>query len=129
MLSPLQRGADHARKSRLAQMAPSYESRPVKFVTISTDDPKDWKKIPAVLERLKVLADSWVSGDTDMMADFGLGNIVPGSVDECGEIVARVMGEAREQDVRTAVDWLPRGEHRAGAGGCDEALLETGIRN
>lgn len=97
---------------RLAQIASSYEGKPVKFVMISIDDPKDRKKIPAVLERLKVPADSWVGGDTNMMADFGVGNIVPGTavLDERGEIVARVMGEAREQDVRTAVDWLLGGK-------------------
>ena len=93
---------------RLAQIAASYEGKPVKFVTISIDEPKDRKKIPGVLERLKVPADSWVGGDTDMLADFGLGNIVPGTavLDEQGEVIARIMGEAREADVRTAVDWL-----------------------
>jgi thiol-disulfide isomerase/thioredoxin len=97
---------------RLAQMAASYAGKPVKFVIISIDEPKDRKKIPAVLERLKVPADSWVGGDTDMMGDFGLGNIVPGTavLDEHGEIVARVMGEARDADVRAAVDWLLGGK-------------------
>jgi thiol-disulfide isomerase/thioredoxin len=97
---------------RLAQIAASYQGKPVKFVTISIDDPKDRKKIPAVLERLKVPAESWVGGDTDMLAAFGLGNIVPATavLDEHGEIVARVMGEAREPDVRTAVDWLLAGK-------------------
>jgi thiol-disulfide isomerase/thioredoxin len=97
---------------RLAQIAESYAGKPVKFVTISIDDPKDRKKIPNVLERLKVPADSWVGGDTDMLAGFGLGNIVPGTaiLDESGEVVARIMGEAREQDVRTAVDWLLGGK-------------------
>jgi thiol-disulfide isomerase/thioredoxin len=97
---------------RLAQIAASYEGKPVKFVTISIDDPTDRKKIPRVLERLKVPADSWVGGDTDMMAGFGLGDIVPATavLDERGEIVARVMGDAREADVRTAVDWLLGGK-------------------
>jgi thiol-disulfide isomerase/thioredoxin len=97
---------------RLAQIAASYEGKPVKFVIISIDEPKDRKKIPGVLERLKAPADSWVGGDTDMMADFGLGNIVPGTavLDEHGEVIARIMGEAREQDVRTAVDWLLGGK-------------------
>jgi thiol-disulfide isomerase/thioredoxin len=93
---------------RLAQMAASYEGKGVKFVIISIDASKDRKKIPGVLERLKVPSDSWVGGDTDMLADFGLGNIVPGTavLDEHGEVVARIMGDAREADVRTAVDWL-----------------------
>ena len=96
---------------RLAQIATSYEGKPVKFVTISIDAAKDRAKIPGVLQRLKLPADSWVGGDTDMLADFGLGNIVPGTavLDEHGEVIALIMGEAREADVRTAVDWLLSG--------------------
>jgi hypothetical protein len=33
-------------------------------------------------------------------------------IDENGQVVARVMGEARDEDVRTPVDWLLQG--RAG---------------
>lgn len=93
---------------RLAHIAESYAGKPVRFVSISIDAPKDRAKIPTVLDRLHVPADSWTGGDTDMLADFGLGNIVPGTVvlDEKGEIVARIMGEAKEEDVRTPVDWL-----------------------
>jgi hypothetical protein len=44
-----------------------------------------------------------------------LGEIVPGTVivDESGEILTRVMGEAREEDVKGAVDWVLGG--KAGA--------------
>jgi hypothetical protein len=46
------------------------------------------------------------------MDRFGLGNIVPGTaiLDDQGEVVTRIMGEAREEDVRTAVDWLLGGK-------------------
>jgi thiol-disulfide isomerase/thioredoxin len=93
---------------RLASIAESYAGKPVVFVRISIDKPKDRGKIPAVLSRLNVAGDSWVGGDTDMLADFGLGNIVPGTavLDERGDVVTRIMGEAREEDVRGAVDWL-----------------------
>ena len=48
---------------------------------------------------------------TDALASFGLGEIVPGTaiIDEHGEIIARIMGEAREEDVRAPVDWLLTG--------------------
>lgn len=100
---------------RLARIAESYAGKPVRFISISIDAAKDRPKIPAVLERLHVPAESWVGGDTDMLDGFGLGNIVPGTaiLDEKGEIVARIMGEAKEEDVRTAVDWLLNG--KAGA--------------
>lgn len=93
---------------RLAKMAADYSGKPVSFVRISIDAPKDRAKIPGVLERLHVPPESWVGADTDMLDRFGLGDIVPGTaiLDEKGEIVARIRGEAREEDVRRAVDWL-----------------------
>ena len=97
---------------RLAGMAASYAGKPVEFVLISIDQPKDRAKIPAALDRLHVPQQSWIGGDTDLMDRFGLGDIVPGTavLDEQGEIVARIMGEAREDDVRRAVDWLLAGK-------------------
>jgi thiol-disulfide isomerase/thioredoxin len=93
---------------RLSQIAASYAGKPVSFVFISIDAAKDKAKIPITLARLHVSFDSWVNADTDTLGSFGLGDIVPGTIvlDENGEAVARVMGEAREDDVRKPVDWL-----------------------
>ena len=93
---------------RLSQIAANYAGKPVSFVLISIDDPKDRKKIPGALEKLHVSFDSWTGADTDTLAIFGLGDIVPGTLvlDQNGEPVARVMGEAKEEDVRKPVDWL-----------------------
>lgn len=97
---------------RLSQIAASYSGKPVSFVFISIDDPKDRSKIPSALTRLHVDFTSWVGADTDTLDSFGLGNIVPGTLvlDESGQAVARVMGEAKEEDVRKAVDWLLSGK-------------------
>lgn len=97
---------------RLAKLAADYAGKPVAFVFISIDERKDVPKIPAALEKLHFTRESWVGGNTDIMAEFGLGDIVPGTavLDERGQIVARVMGEAREEDVRTPVDWLLTGK-------------------
>ena len=97
---------------RLSQLAASYAGKPVRFVLISIDEPKNRSKIPAVLERLHVSLESWDDADTDTMDRFGLGNIVPGTVivDQSGEVIARIMGEARDEDVRGAVDWLLGGK-------------------
>jgi len=98
---------------RLSTLAAAYAGKPVKFVAISIDEPKNRPRIPAVLSRLHATLESWTGADTDTMDDFGLGNIVPGTaiLDPHGEIVARIMGKAREEDVRTAVDWLLGGKH------------------
>ena len=97
---------------RLSQIAASYSGKPVNFVFISIDDPKDRGKIPSTVAKLHVDFASWVGADTDTLDSFGLGNIVPGTIvlDETGAPVARVMGEAREEDVRKAVDWLLDGK-------------------
>ena len=101
---------------RLAQIATSYAGKPVSFVFISIDDPKDRKKIPAALDKLHVSFDTWTGADTDTLGSFGLGDIVPGTIvlDEKGEPVARVMGEAKEEDIRNAVDWLLGGKNGEG---------------
>ena len=97
---------------RLERIAASYAGKPVAFVLVSIDEPKSRAKIPATLKRLNVSHESWVDADTDTMARFGLGEIVPGTVilDAEGEVIARVMGEAREDDVRSAVDWILGGK-------------------
>ncbi len=97
---------------RLSGMAAGYEGQPVRFVVISIDEPKDRARIPAILTRLHVSLECWTGGSTGLLDRFGLGDIVPGTaiLDQQGEIVARIMGEAREQDVRKAVDWLLSGK-------------------
>jgi thiol-disulfide isomerase/thioredoxin len=96
---------------RLSQMAQSYSGKNVRFVAVSIDEAKNRAKIQPTLEKENVKLETWVGATTDTMADFGLGDIVPGTVivDERGEIVARIMGEARDEDVRSAVDWLLNG--------------------
>ncbi len=93
---------------QLSKLAQSYTGKPVRFVLISIDEPKNRAKIPSLLDRLHVALESWDDADTDTMDRFGLGNIVPGTaiLDDQGEVVVRIMGEARESDIRGAVDWL-----------------------
>lgn len=97
---------------RLSRLAQEYSGKPVDFVVISIDKPSDRARIPGVLQRLHVDLESLVGADTDTMERFGLGDIVPSTVvlDDRGEEVERVMGEAREEDVRGPVDWLLEGK-------------------
>jgi thiol-disulfide isomerase/thioredoxin len=93
---------------RLSQLARSYAEKKVRFVAVSIDEARDRVKIQPELEKENVSLETWVGASTDTLEEFGLGDIVPGTVvvDEQGEIVARIMGEARDEDVRSAVDWL-----------------------
>jgi thiol-disulfide isomerase/thioredoxin len=93
---------------RLSRLAESYKGKNARFIAVSIDAPKDRAKIQPALSRGNVALETWIGADTDTLASFGLGDIVPGTaiLDEQGEIIARIMGEARDEDVRNVVDWL-----------------------
>ena len=82
---------------RLSSIAASYAGKPVSFVFISIDAPKDRSKIPSALAKLHVSFNTWIGADTDTLGSFGLGDIVPGTLvlDENGDPVARVMGGSK----------------------------------
>lgn len=96
---------------RLSTLSQSYAGKNVQFVAVSIDAAKDREKIEPLLHRLHVDLDVWTGADADTLEKFGLGEVVPGTmvIDEKGQIVTRVMGEARDEDVRTALDWLIQG--------------------
>jgi thiol-disulfide isomerase/thioredoxin len=93
---------------RLSKLSEQYAGKNVRFVAVSIDEPKDRGKIQPFLDKQKVGLEVWVGASSDDLARFGLGDIVPGTVvlDPQGELVGRIMGEARDEDVRSRVDWL-----------------------
>ena len=98
---------------RLSQLSQQYAGKAVQFVAASIDAPKDRPKIQPFLAKNNITLNVWIGPDSGILQDFGLGEIVPGTVviDEHGEIVGRIMGEARDEDVRSRVDWLLNGRH------------------
>jgi len=96
---------------RLSKLSQAYAGKNVQFVAVSIDEPKNRDKIEPLLHRLNVDLDVWTGADLDTLEKFGLGNVVPATmvIDERGQIVTRVMGEARDEDVRTPLDWLIQG--------------------
>jgi thiol-disulfide isomerase/thioredoxin len=96
---------------RLAKLAQAYAGKNVQFVAVSIDAAKDREKIQPLLHRLNVDLEVWTGADLETLEKFGLGNVVPGTmvIDEKGQVVARVMGEARDEDVRAPLDWLLQG--------------------
>jgi len=97
----------------LSKLAAGYERKPVKFVAVSIDDRKDFGKIPGVLQKTGATGlEVWIGADVDTLERFGLGDITPGTVmvDESGDVVTRVMGEARDEDIRGGVDWVLSGK-------------------
>jgi thiol-disulfide isomerase/thioredoxin len=99
----------------LSRLSQEYSERKVRFIAVSADESKDRATVDQFLSRNHVALEVWLGADVDTLESAGLGNVLPGTLilDEQGEIVARIMGEARDEDVRKPVDWLLGG--KAGA--------------
>lgn len=93
---------------RLSAISKSYAGKDVRFIAVSIDGKKDVHKIQPFLQKHDIELDVWTGANADTLDRFGLGDIVPGTVilDEQGDAISRIMGEARENDIRSAVDWL-----------------------
>ncbi len=96
---------------RLSHLSESYAGKNVRFIAVSVDEPKDYKKIEPFLKTREIHLDAWFGVDVDILGKFGLGEIVPGTVilDPEGNIIVRIMGEAKDADVQTRLDWLLNG--------------------
>ena len=96
---------------RLSKLSQNYNEKNIQFVAVSIDTARDREKIEPLLRRLNVSLEVWTGADLDTLEKFGLGNVVPGTVliDEKGQVITRVMGEARDEDVRAPLEWLLQG--------------------
>jgi peroxiredoxin len=97
--------------TRLSKLSQKYNEKNVQFVAVSIDTPRDREKIEPLLRRLTVSLEVWTGADLDTLEKFRLGNVVPGTmvIDEKGQVITRVMGEARDEDVRAPLEWLLQG--------------------
>jgi thiol-disulfide isomerase/thioredoxin len=93
---------------RLSALSEKYKARGVRFVAISADEQKDKAKIEPYLKGHPVALDVWTGADLDALDRLHLGNVLPATfvMDEKGEIVERIEGEAHDEDVSAGVDWL-----------------------
>lgn len=96
---------------RLAKLKDQYSANSVRFIAISVDTPKDRAKIEPFLKAQNIDLNVWVGGDLDMLERTGLGNVLPATliIDQQGEIIGRIMGEAKDEDIKTRLDWLLHG--------------------
>lgn len=101
----------------LSKLAQTYADRKVRFVAISADqDPgnkKNRAKIDQFLAAQKPATEIWLGADLGNLDRLQLGDALPATIilDENGEIVARVMGQAHEDDVKAPVEWLLNGKN------------------
>ena len=100
----------------LSKLTQEYSGKKVRFIAISADaEPENRKnraKIDQFLSSHNLAMEVWLGADLDMLDRLNLGNVLPATVilDEQGEVVARIMGEAHEDDVRKPLDWLLNGK-------------------
>lgn len=96
----------------LSRLSQQYAGKKVLFIAASADEAKDRAKIDKFLASQKLDLDVWVGADLDMLQSAGLGNELPATMilDDQGEVIARILGEAREEDVKAPVEWLLGGK-------------------
>jgi len=96
----------------LSRLSEEYSAKKVRFVATSVDVAKDRPQVDEFLKHFSIAFDVWVGADMDTLEDAGLGNVLPITLilDEQGEIIARVQGQAREEDIRKPLEWLLSGK-------------------
>jgi len=93
---------------RLARLNQQYSSKSVHFVLISADEPKDRPKIEPFLQHHDITLEVWLGASLDTLDRLNLDNALPATLilDPTGEVISRIEGEARDEDLTTALNWL-----------------------
>jgi thiol-disulfide isomerase/thioredoxin len=96
---------------RLGQLADQYASQNVAFVLASIDENKKLPAVRTFVADQKITSPVWVGGSIDLLEQLSGTNVVPATlvIDEQGEIVRAINGEARDEDIKEAVNWLLTG--------------------
>jgi thiol-disulfide isomerase/thioredoxin len=92
----------------LVDMEKEYGGRGVAFVAASLDDAKTRANIPAFVAEHKVGFPVWYGATGDDLDHLKLGGAVPATafLDSEGHIVARILGQARPEEVKERLEWL-----------------------
>jgi thiol-disulfide isomerase/thioredoxin len=92
----------------LVEMEKAYAARGVVFVGASLDDAKTKAKIPAFVAEHKIGFPVWYGASSDDLDKLKLGGAVPDTVfiDAERHVVARILGQARAEEVRERLEWL-----------------------
>jgi thiol-disulfide isomerase/thioredoxin len=101
-------GPCNAEMPMLVDMEKQYATRGVLFIAASLDDAKTAGKIPAFLAEYKVRFPVWYGATGDDLDRLKLGGAVPATafLDAEGRVVARILGQARLEEVKQRLDWL-----------------------
>lgn len=92
----------------LGKLEKEYGGKNVRFIAASADETKNRAALERFVSAHQIGMEVWVGADVEMLDRAGLGNELPATliVDQQGQVVARILGEAREEDIRRPLDWL-----------------------
>jgi thiol-disulfide isomerase/thioredoxin len=97
---------------RLDELAREYAAKNVVFVAASIDEADTQPKIASFLGKKNVTSlPIWMGASPAMLKQFQLGEVVPATIilDQNGEPIARILGEASRKDIASRLDWLLNG--------------------
>jgi thiol-disulfide isomerase/thioredoxin len=99
----------------LALLSKEYGEKKVRFVAVSADERKNRAAVGKFVTANQLEMEIWLGANLDMLERADLGNELPATfiLDEHGDVVARVLGEARQEDIRKPLDWLLGGKSGA----------------
>ena len=94
-------------------MADQYAAQNVAFVLASIDEQRKLEAVRDFVAQQKLSLPVLVGADVDLLEQLSGTNVVPATliIDDKGEIVRAINGEAHEEDVKQAVDWLLNGKN------------------
>lgn len=96
----------------LTRLSEEYGKKNVRFIAISADELKNRAAVERFVATHHLGMEIWLGADIDMLDRAKVGNELPATLilDQQGDVIARVMGEAREEDIRQPLDWLLGGK-------------------
>ena len=92
----------------LVEAETRVSARGIVFIAASLDDAKTKAAIPAFVSKYDVPFPVWLGATGDDLDRLEMGPAVPATafIDAQGRIVARVMGQMREDEMNERLDWL-----------------------
>jgi thiol-disulfide isomerase/thioredoxin len=92
----------------LVEADKEYGPRGVAFVAASLDDRQTRPRIPEFLEQFKIRFPVWIGASTMDLEDLKLGEALPATafLDRDGRILARVLGQLTNGELRERLEWL-----------------------
>jgi thiol-disulfide isomerase/thioredoxin len=95
----------------LDRLAQEYAGKNVVFLAASLDEKETQKQIPHFLQKKKISLPVWIGATPGTLSQMDLGKIIPATIilDQQGEVVGRIMGEARSKDITSRLDWVLNG--------------------